>query len=351
MIDIWYPAVPGGGSYAEYLDFSAFERALGAEALRNRLSGAYDAIKAGTVRTHAWTGTPFAHSIKRSPVLIFSPGGGMVRELYAAQLEDLASHGYVVAAISHTYDAFAVVFPGGTDILYSSKRWPATPSFEGEANFNQLEWHADDISFVLNQLSRLNAAGTDSLPFAGHLDLERVGAFGHSFGGIAAAHACQEDQRIKACLNQDGENGMKPFYLDARGRGMDQPFMFIERAPRRSPPTDEELAQMKITRTRLNEILSGLRAYQDRALRSTGATFHVVLRQDTTTHMDFSDLPILAASNVTDAHARTQIMAVVRAYTRAFFDRYLMKAKAPLLDEKPTNQFVDAVERFGPAKQ
>jgi pimeloyl-ACP methyl ester carboxylesterase len=351
MVDIWYPADPGGGSSAEYLDFSAFERALGAEALRNRLNGAYDAIKAGTVRTHASTGTPFARSIKRSPVLIFSPGGGMVRELYAAQLEDLASHGYVVAAISHTYDAFAVVFPGGTDILYSSKRWPATPSFEGEANFNQLEWHADDISFVLNQLSRLNVASTDSLPFAGHLDLERVGAFGHSFGGIAAAHACQGDQRIKACLNQDGENGMKPFYLDARGRGMDQPFMFIERAPRTSPPTDEELVQMKITQARLNEILSGLRAYKDRALRSTGTTFHVILRQDTTTHMDFSDLPILSASNVTDAHTRTQIMAVVRAYTRAFFDRYLMKAKTPLLDDKPTNQFVDAVEKFGPAKQ
>jgi hypothetical protein len=48
------------------------------------------------------------------------------------------------------------------------------------------------------------------LPFAGHLDFSRVGAFGHSFGGMAAAHACQIDRRIKACLNQDGLAAMQP---------------------------------------------------------------------------------------------------------------------------------------------
>jgi hypothetical protein len=77
----------------------------------------------------------------------------MVRKLYAAQLEDLASHGYVVAAISHSYDAFVVIFPNGTGIVSDSKRWPAQPSFEGKANLNQLDWHTDDIRFVLDQLS------------------------------------------------------------------------------------------------------------------------------------------------------------------------------------------------------
>jgi hypothetical protein len=45
----------------------------------------------------------------------------MVREVYAAQLEDLASHGYIVAAISHTYDAMVTVFPGGRHINYDEK--------------------------------------------------------------------------------------------------------------------------------------------------------------------------------------------------------------------------------------
>jgi hypothetical protein len=179
--------------------------------------------------------------MKRSPVLIFSPGGGMVREVYAAQLEDLASHGYVVAAISHPYDAIVTVLSDGRHINYDQKRWPTTPSFEGESNLNQLEWHTDDIRFVLDELSRSNEINSSSLPFAGHLDLSQAGAFGHSFGGIAAAPACQEDQRIKACLNQDGAVGMRPFYLDARGWGMDKAFMYIERALPTEPPLDKAL--------------------------------------------------------------------------------------------------------------
>ena len=331
MVDIWYPADTTSGVPADYLDIAGFERAVGPEALQKRLRGAYSAIKAGVVHTHALNGAPFAQAIKRGPVLIFSPGAGMARALYTAQLEDLASHGYVAAAISHTYDAFAVIFPDGTDIVYSNKRWPAQPSFEGKANLNQLEWHADDIRFVLDQLNRSNASVAPSLPFAGHLDLGRVGAFGHSFGGVAVAYACQGDERIKACLNQDGENGMTPFYLDARGRGIDQPFMFIERSPRTNPATDEELVEMKVTRSRANEILAGLKAYRNQVLRSTGTTYHVVLQSSRTTHMDFSDLPILSASTVTEANTNLRTMAVIRDYTRAFFDRYLKKNQGSLV--------------------
>ena len=82
------------------------------------------------MKAHAVSGALYARSAKRSPVLIFSPGGGMIREAYTAQLEDLASHGYVVAAISHPYDASVTIFPGGRQIAYSDKRWPV-PSIPG----------------------------------------------------------------------------------------------------------------------------------------------------------------------------------------------------------------------------
>src|SRR5262249_21368780 len=141
-----------------------------------------------------------------------------------------------------------------------------TPSVEGEANLNQLEWHTDDIRFVLEELNRV----ASRLPFSGRLDFTRVGAFGHSFGGIAAAHACQTDQRIKACLNQDGAVASQPYFLVVRRWGMDQPFMLIERAFRTDPPSDQELAAMKLTRERVNEIRKRLDALRDRALRATG---------------------------------------------------------------------------------
>jgi hypothetical protein len=44
-------------------------------------------------------------------------------------------------------------------------------------------------------------------------------------------------------------------------------------------------------------------------------------------------------------------MAVVRDYTRAFFDKYLKGVKTPLLDGKAKGEFVEVVERLGPVKQ
>jgi len=350
-VDVWYPAEPAtltATARSEYLNVSAFELAIGADGLKQQLGAAYDLVKNGDVKTHAVIEAPFATSLQRSPVLIFSPGGGMISELYASQLEDLASHGYVVAAITHSYDGFLTVFPDGSTVAYDSRRWPKQPSVEGEANLNQLEWHSDDIRVVLDELGR----GRSRLPFSGRLDLERVGTFGHSFGGIAAAHACQKDRRLRACLNQDGAVAMQPYYLDAQGWGMDQAFMFIERAPRTEPPSDAELAAMKLTRSRLNEIRKRLDTNRDRALRATGkGSYHVLLQSSSTTHMDFSDLQILGARDGSEKETREHVMAIVRSYTRAFFDKYLRGMNTSLLDGNTTDPLVERVQYLGPMKR
>jgi len=291
VVDVWYPADSAAGPAAEYLDPSAFEQPFSAERLKRYLRTAYDAIRGGLVRTHGVRGAPFARSAKRSPVLIFSHGGGEARETYTAQLEDLASHGYVVAAITHTYEAVLAVFPDGRHVVSSSKRWPArTSSQPREANPDRLRWWADDIRFVLNELGRENRIGSSRLPFAGRLDLARVGAFGHSAGGQAAAHACQIDRRLRACLNQDGFTSMAPFYLDARGWGMDQAFLLIARGHPKYPPTDKELEAMKMTRPQAEALVERLKARQDAILRSTGkGSYRVFLEDATTKHADFGD--------------------------------------------------------------
>ncbi len=355
MVDVWYPAersISKDHTAADYLNFPAFEHALGAERLKRQLGDAYDPIKTGRVTTHAIAGCPFASSVKLAPLLLFSPGGGMIRELYTAQMEELASHGYIVAAINHSYDAFLTIFPDGTSVARDGRRWPIVPSFEGEANLNQLEWHTDDMLAVLNHLSRGEAAPSSDWPFAGRVDVSRIGAFGHSFGGVAAAHAAQRDQRIKACLNQDGAMGMKPFYLDAQGWGMNQAFMLIERPPNREPLTDGELAAMKITRARATEFIARLNANRERALRSTGAgSYRVLLQRTMTTHMDFSDLQSLSAKDGIQLSQRLRVLQLVRSYTLAFFDRHVRGLQTPLLDRDPTDEFIESIERYAPAKR
>ena len=357
MVDIWYPADSASGPAAEYLDPSAFNQQRSAERLKGYLGTAYEAIKTGLVRTHAIQGAPFARSVKRSPVLIFSHGGGEAREAYTAQLEDLASYGYVVAAITHTYESVLAVFPDGRHVVLVPNRWPppTVSSIEGlppsqEANPERLRWWADDIRLVLNQLSRENRIG--SSPFVGHLDLARVGAFGHSAGGQAAAHACQIDQRLRACLNQDGLSGYAPYYLDTRGWGMDQAFLLIERAPRTDPPKEEELAAMKMTRSQAYELLAKLKARQDATLRNTGkGSYRVVFEREKTTHADFTDLPLLQSRDSAAAETRARILGVVRNYTRVFFDKNLKGTKSPILDDNVVSEFVQTVQKFEPAKR
>ncbi|WP_212982567.1 alpha/beta hydrolase [Paenibacillus cineris] len=54
------------------------------------------------------------------PLIILSHGMGPGMVLHASQAEELASHGYVVAAIDHTYSTLATVFPDGRVTDYRS---------------------------------------------------------------------------------------------------------------------------------------------------------------------------------------------------------------------------------------
>jgi predicted dienelactone hydrolase len=327
---------------------AAFERAIGAAGLRRQLEGAYDVVKAGRVETHAVAGAPFARQVTRAPVLIFSPGGGLVREIYAAQLENLASHGFVVAAVTHPYDGVVAVYPDGHWIAYDAKRWPQIPSFLGEWNLNQLDWHSRDIRFVLDELERADRTAT-RLPFAGHLDLKRVGALGHSFGGVAAAKACQTDRRFTACLNQDGLAGRQPFDADGGTWAANQRFMLIQRAADPGPPPEKDLAAMKITRERAEDLVAQLDRDQDAAMRLVGASYKVVLDRTKTTHADFTDLPLLAAQTEDGATARAHVVTVVRALTLAFFD-WSLRGKRPAILLKPSaDGLIEAITRFGTA--
>jgi len=202
MVDVWYPAersASKAAATAEYLNVAAFERGLGADGLARQLGGSYDAIRSGRVTTHSVVKAPFASSLRLAPVLLFSPGGGMIRELYSSQMEDLASHGYIVAAMTHSYDGFLTILPDGTSIAYDERRWPKIPSVEGEANLNQLEWHTADILAVLDDLSRLNGSSSLQSPIAGHIDLTRVGAFRRGC-------TCLSERPANQSLSQSGRH-------------------------------------------------------------------------------------------------------------------------------------------------
>src|SRR5690606_27905272 len=105
---------------------------------------------------------------------------------YTSLLTEIASHGYVVAAVSHPYSLFVTVLPDDR-IIYANESGYLDPFLapeESEAATERIGavW-VEDIIFALDQLEQFNA---DDERLAGHLNLEQVGVFGHSFGGGAA---------------------------------------------------------------------------------------------------------------------------------------------------------------------
>ena len=167
------------------------------------------------IRTRAIDSAEISAEKQDFPVLIFSPGYGAAPDEYSALLEDIASHGYVIFAIYPTGFEPVTVFEDGRTIYASVL---STSLYNLEKAYSI--W-VQDIVFVLNEISLQNS--DPKSPWLGRLDLTKIGAFGHSFGGAAAAGACQFDSRIRAGLNLDGApQGARSTW------NIDQPFMLVQ---------------------------------------------------------------------------------------------------------------------------
>ncbi len=308
MVQIWYPAEPAPGAAPG--PWMA-EAAIAGPAIARRLdlpSFLFSHLR--LARTHAVFDAPVAAGAAPYPVLLFSHGWGGLRTQNVAQVEELASHGYVVVAMDHTYGAVVTVFPDGRTALWNQSILPfgaAQAEFDQAAN-QLIEVWAGDIRFVLDQVS--------SGPFREHLDLKKVGVFGHSTGGGATVVFCTQDPRCQAGLAMDA--WLEPVPQAVIAAGLDQPFYFMRSAaweqPSRNPKNDQLEADM----------LANLR----------GPGYRIAI--EGTAHFDFSSLPlfspltpVLGLKGPIDG---LRVNQIVNTYSLAFFNQALKNLPDPLLD-------------------
>src|SRR6185295_15007204 len=82
----------------------------------------------------------------------------------------------------------------------------------------------DDTALVVSALARPSKrSSTGAGLLAGRFDLTRLGALGHSMGGVTAAQFCSEDRRCRAALNLDGIPQYGPLIDKSLGR----PFLMV----------------------------------------------------------------------------------------------------------------------------
>ncbi|KAK8071846.1 hypothetical protein PG996_005194 [Apiospora saccharicola] len=186
------------------------------------------------ILTRSYLGAPLFNGTKEDdangafPVLMFSHGLNSSRLLHTAQLEQLASRGWIVVAIDHTYDAGAVEFPDGRVVPWRSTNLDNFPNeLAGliEVRVADVEFVAHALGDTATQLS--SSRKMPSLLGPAPFRLERVGIFGHSLGGATAAQVLANDNPRFVCgANFDG--GI--FGPVAQTGFDDKPFVQIEAA-------------------------------------------------------------------------------------------------------------------------
>ncbi|MFC9295120.1 alpha/beta fold hydrolase [Streptomyces sp. NPDC057011] len=145
----------------------------------------------------------------RRPVLLYSPGGGDARTMGSALAVDLASHGWTVVTVDHPGEASEVAFPherpGRERVRTTTLLGPP----DAAVFRTMIDTRVADLRFVLDALG-----------------LRRVGVYGHSAGGTAAAQALYEDRRIAAAVNLEGYlDRMDGELLPVAREGTDRPLL------------------------------------------------------------------------------------------------------------------------------
>jgi dienelactone hydrolase len=300
MVSLWYPATSPDGRRARYMTPAESELQLTS---RDITGVPPDALS--TVRTHAAVDATPAGSARALPLAVLSPGFTSPRSTLTALAEDLASHGYVVVGLDHTYESFATAFPDGRVTTCLARQAPRRgPRFWEKV----VTGRAADVRFVLGQLTGARPAW----PGAGLIDPSRIAMAGHSIGGAAAIAAMLADSRVRVGIDMDGT-----IPVPIPDHGLSRPFMLLGKQANYTPGSEGAVT----TWERAWNLMTGWKRW----LLVAGAV-----------HASFTDLGLLADQFGIDIGASisgARSLDITRAYVRAFFDQHLRGRPQALLDQ------------------
>lgn len=300
LVRFWYPAsLAQGCKVAEYTS-------AGVWSYFSQLKS----VALPQVNTNSCWNAPMAGD--PHPVVVFTHGYTGTFTDYTFLFEDLASRGYIVASVDHTYEATAVEFPDGRLVTSVLGSYLAGNARGDEKTLTlAVLVRLGDLKFVVNELERLNQM--PSGPFAGRLDMSRLALAGHSLGGLTTLLGVQEEPRFRAGVALDG---MLP---DGIAFGTQTPMMILSAGNDGWGEND----------CRLWNSLRGPRL----AVNLKGAE-----------HVTPSDAVWLAKYAVkTGSMGPQKTIAAVRAYVAAFLDANLRGLPASRLLRKDTREYPDVV--------
>lgn len=274
------------------------------------------------------------------PLVIFSHGAfGYYQSNYSTYME-LASNGYVVAALDHPHHAFFTEDTEGKTIVVDSDfistamnlNTMEDPQKLYELYTRWMSLRMGDMGFVLDELKAARENGPDAdwylkdsdaetiRSILHRTDISKIGLMGHSMGGATAVGLGRERDDVTAVIDIDGT-------MLSEYTGVADGKLTVREEPYRVPvlefknwETSEELAAY------LAEYREeGGRYPNDELMRHAAAGFSTTIRG--TKHMDFTDLPLLSPTlgNMLGSGERSteETMKIVNSLVLDFFNCYL----------------------------
>ena len=253
-VRVWYPAGDVSGLETRPY-FTEQEIIDSASSLGPNLGlPAFFFTHMGHVDTHSYPDAPPLDGNDSWPVVFFSHGYSSHLGQNTALMEHLASHGYLVFSVQHSYDSATVRFEDNSTASMGKEwfEWAEKMRTEGltenqlkqfvgpgyeeryEGTLGQYQDAVDNDERIGrsvpvwrdDRLFLLDSVAAGRVPaivqnIAARGDYGGVGHMGMSFGGSTSGSVCQVDSRCSAAVNLDGGN------FDPEQVNRDQPAPFL----------------------------------------------------------------------------------------------------------------------------
>jgi pimeloyl-ACP methyl ester carboxylesterase len=182
----------------------------------------FDHLK--NITSHSYDDAPILQG--SFPLVIISHGWSGFRQLHTDLAEELASHGFIVIGIEHTYGSVGTVFDDGTKLTVNRDALPSrstTPNYLDYANA-LVNTYAGDIVSVLDEIDSYNNNDLRARLFK-NINLSSVTVIGHSTGGGAAVKAGISDDRVNSVIGLDA--WVEPLKENELKQGLSIPSLLI----------------------------------------------------------------------------------------------------------------------------
>jgi dienelactone hydrolase len=266
------------------------------------------------------------------PLVIFSHGSFGYRMSNYSTFQELASHGYVVCSIDHTYHAFMTKQEDGKTVIadmgFINNVMAATnEDISAEETYkSEQEWlnlRTGDMEFILGYIKK-SAASTNADAVYQSMDLDHIGVLGHSLGGAAAAKIGRTDKDVDAVIVIDGTMiGEKTGFENGRDVVTDVPY----------PKPIMDI----YSESHYNKAVESKAVYANMIADSNALdSYQLVIKGSE--HMNFTDLPLispflskqLGTGNVDAKYC----LQTTNEDILQFFNHYLKSSKVEIPKEK-----------------